>query len=151
MNSDADYYSEKIIYYIVCVFLILFFLFLIIYHTYGWQFAGNLSSCYINDVWHLYCPACGATRALDYFLHGRLLKSLLANPFIISAVLFFMSYFIPATYTFIIKKDRKRYYHFNKNLLISLIVINIGYFLARNISLVLWGYDFIYENTKYWN
>lgn len=150
MSSDVDYYSGKVIYYVVCVFLLLCGVFLIIYHIYDFQFVGNLTSCYINDVWHLYCPACGATRALDFFLHGRIFKSLIANPFIISVVIFFLSYFMPATYTFLIKRDKKIYYHFNKKLLIVLIVINLGYFFVRNISLIFFGYDFIQENTKYW-
>lgn len=151
-NTDcsADYKSGKIIYLLLCILLAFFGVFLIIYHLKDWSFTGNLPSCYINRVWHIYCPACGGTRSFDHLLHARFLSSLLANPLLISALIFFCSYFLPASYTFLIKRNGNIYYHFHKKLLILLIVYNIGYFLLRNFSLIFLHFDFIQENTQYW-
>lgn len=150
MEYNIDYKTGRIIYYVVCLFVLVFALFLLLYHVLGLRFTGNLSSCYLNEVWHLYCPACGCTRSLDYLLHGQFVASFWANPLLISMLLFFLSYFLPASYTFLIKRNGNLYYHFHKKLLIFLIMFNIGYFILRNISLIFFHYDFIHENTIYW-
>lgn len=149
-EHNADYKAGKIIFILVCLFLCFLFVFLLLYHFFDWSFTGKLSSCYVNEVLHLYCPGCGGTRALDYLLHGRLFSSFAANPLPVSMLLFFLTYFIPAVYTFLIKRNGNLYYHFHKKLLLILILFNIGYFLLRNASLILFHYDFIHENTKYW-
>lgn len=150
MNDSIDYKTGKIIYIVICIFLIIMLGFLVIYHIFDLQFTGNLSSCYMNDVWHLYCPACGCTRAMDYILHGKLYSSFIANPLILSLIIYFFSYFFPATYTFIIKRNGNIYYHFHKKLLVFFIIFNLGYFIIRNFSIIIFHYDFIHENSQYW-
>ena len=36
--------------------------------------------CPIFRYWHVYCPGCGATRALAALLHGRIAQALYYNP-----------------------------------------------------------------------
>lgn len=148
--NEINYKSEKIVYILTCCAVLAAILFLILYHINEWQFSGQTDPCYINRVWHLYCPACGGTRSLDYLFHGRILSSFLYNPLPVSALIFFLSYFIPATYTFVIKRNGNIYYHFQKKLLIFLILLNIFYFLIRNLSMILFHIDIIGENTRYW-
>lgn len=149
MEYNIDYKTGRIIYYVICSFLFIFGIFLMIYHIFDFKFASYLSFCSVNRIWHLYCPACGGTRSLDFLLHGQLISSFLANPLVLSMLLFFLSYFLPATYTFLIKRNGNIYYHFQKKFLIILILINVLYFVARNISLIFFQYDFIGENAQY--
>lgn len=39
-----------------------------------------ISGCRFREIYHLYCPGCGGTRAMIELLHMHLLKSLYYNP-----------------------------------------------------------------------
>ena len=39
-----------------------------------------LPACVIFTRWHIYCPACGGTRAVEALLRGRVVQSLYWNP-----------------------------------------------------------------------
>lgn len=39
-----------------------------------------ISGCRFREIYHLYCPGCGGTRAIIELLHMHLLKSLYYNP-----------------------------------------------------------------------
>ena len=46
----------------------------------GWGFP-----CFLNTYFHIPCPGCGGTRAIEYLLQGRLWDSFLAHPLIVYA------------------------------------------------------------------
>ena len=42
-----------------------------------------IPSCILHDWFHIYCPLCGGTRAVDELLHFHLLGSLRFHPLVI--------------------------------------------------------------------
>ena len=47
-----------------------------------WFFAGQptISSCWIYNSWHIYCPGCGCTRSLIALFKGDVVRALYYNP-----------------------------------------------------------------------
>jgi hypothetical protein len=50
-------------------------------------------TCPILRSTHLYCPGCGATRALAALLHGRIIEALHYNPLMVALLPLFAGYF----------------------------------------------------------
>ncbi len=98
--------------------------------------------CMIHDLFHLYCPGCGGTRALFALLQGHLLRSLYCNPAVIFGILLVSHYEIGIMFT-LIKKNGKRYYCSNF-LLIGIYLGIIAIFtIGRNYALLEWEYDML--------
>ena len=108
--SPTKYNSHKKYYIIASILVALFFIFLSFYHILDFNFYGQGNDCGFKTIFHCYCPGCGGSRALDAFLHGKIITSTLSHPAIVITFCLFMAYYLPATYTFLIKKDGKLYY-----------------------------------------
>jgi hypothetical protein len=52
--------------------------------------------CPIYVTFHVYCPGCGATRALAALLHAHFAEALHFNPFVVVLLPFFLAYFAAA-------------------------------------------------------
>lgn len=143
---------EKRIFIIMSVFLGLFLIFLVFYHIKDIQFHNpEGSNCGLKLFFHLYCPGCGGTRALDAFLHGRFLHSLLLQPVIMYLFGYFLSYYIPSLCLILGIRKKPIHYMVYLYILCGLLVLIILFFIARNLLLVYGGYDYIGECLKYWN
>ena len=53
----------------------------------GFDYNNLKSTCLLNDLTGYYCPGCGGTRSLYYFLTGHILKSLYYHPIIIYTII----------------------------------------------------------------
>lgn len=148
--ETQTYKNGKKLYIITCILLGIGFVCFLFYHIYDFTFSGHGPACAMNAFFHIYCPGCGGTRALDYLLHGRLLMSLGCHPVILYLVLLFLSYFIPATYTYVIKRNGSKYYRFHPWTLYLLLAIILGSFVLRNVLLIVFHYDFIGDCLPYW-
>lgn len=148
--ENTNYKNGKKLYIITCILVGIGFLCFLLYHGFDFQFSGHLSTCFMNAFWHIYCPGCGGTRAIDYLLHGQLLKSLASHPVIVYLAALFLSYFLPATYTYVMKRNGKKYYRFHPWTLFVLLGIIVGFFVLRNLLLVFGHYDFLGDCLKYW-
>lgn len=143
--------SEKRIFLFMTALMGLFFVFLTFYHINDIQFHEfGEKDCGLKMFFHLYCPGCGGTRALDAFLHGQFLHSLLLQPTILYLFVFFISYYVPALFLFLgIRKKPLRYIVY-LYILCGLLVLIILFFIARNLLMVYGGYDYIGECLPYW-
>lgn len=116
---------------------------------------GTASTCPVKLFSHLYCPGCGATRAIAYFFRGELWKSLCANPIILYGVAVFVYYYIKVTVCFIYKSILKKQREFDfEYSLISLFLaaaLVVLFAVIRDVLLVKFGYDYLGELTEYWN
>lgn len=54
-----------------------------------WKYAlgmPTVSTCWVWETWHVYCPGCGGTRSLIALLRGDLLKALYYHPALVVTV-----------------------------------------------------------------
>ncbi len=108
----------------------------------------HMVMCGMKDLLHLYCPFCGATRALDSLLHLRVADAFRYNA-PITALVFIIAFFdIVAFFCLILKK--KRVFYANIYWLYGFIAVLGIYFVARNVLLVLGAVDFPGELIKYY-
>lgn len=153
MNEFRRFTKEEVYTFIgMTVLLTVFFGFFIYYHVTDMSlYQEGAPGCGMKTLLHLYCPGCGGTRALDAFLHGKLITSALYHPFFVYLLFFFLSYYIPSIlmFTGIIKK-RINYtiYIYILGGLLAVVVINS---ILRNLLLVYSGIDYIGECISYWN
>ena len=101
--------------------------------------------CPIHRFLHIYCPGCGCTRSLEALLKMDILSSLYYNPMVI--ITFIVAILFGATYLLEAKKikhvDSDSFVVARKRLLYSTLIIWAGYFIARNVALLAFGFDWI--------
>ncbi len=148
--ESTNYKNGRKLYIITCIFVGIGFLLFLIYHIFDLQLAGHFNTCVLSAFFHIYCPGCGGTRAIDYLLHGQIIHSFASHPVILYLTLLFLSYFIPATYTYILKRNGRKYYSFHPWTLYVLLGIVIGFFILRNLVLIVFHYDFLGDCLRYW-
>lgn len=148
--ATTQYKIHKRCYIIAITLVILFFIFLWLYHLFDYSFYGSGTDCGFKYLFHCYCPGCGGSRALDAFLHGNFIVSFLSHPAIIICFCLFMAYFLPATYTFLIKRSGKLYYKFHSFSLWFLLSNIILHFFVRNILLIIFQFDYLQDCIKYY-
>lgn len=148
--ENKNYKNGRKLYIITCILLGIGFICFLLYHSFNLHFSGHLSTCFMNAFLHIYCPGCGGTRAIDYLLHGQILKSFICHPLVVYLLLLFLSYFLPATYTYVIKRNGRKYYRFRPFTLYVMLGIILGFFFLRNALMIFLHYDFLGDCLKYW-
>ena len=146
----TKYNIHKKYYIIASILIILFLIFLFLYHYFDFTFYGQGSDCGFKTLFHSYCPGCGGSRALDAFLHGKIMTSILCHPAIFFTFCLFMAYYLPATYTFLIKKDGNLYYKFHSFTLWLLLISIILNFIIRNVLLFFFHIDYLQDCISYY-
>jgi len=147
---QTKYNTHKKYYIIAFISVILFIVFLFIYHLYDYSFYGHGTDCGFKYLFHCYCPGCGGSRALDAFLHGKIITSVLSHPAILITFCLFMAYFIPASYTFLIKRNGHLYYKFHNFSLWILLFCIVFHFIIRNLLLIFFHVDFLQDCISYY-
>ena len=80
---------------------------------------------------HLYCPGCGATRALAALLHGRVVEALHYNALLVLLLPFLLGYFA-VVYWNAVKQNQWVGPQIRTSTLIWLLVIAAGFTILRN-------------------
>ncbi len=99
-----------------------------------------LNKCGLLEVFHLYCPACGGTRALNALLHFDIINSIIYNPMVIISFVMLILYEI-GMIKYLIKG-------IERELLIKpwhvyvILGIWVAYSILRNVLLI-WGIDIV--------
>lgn len=148
--KNQSYENGKKLYVVLLVFVVVGLMAAILYHVLNLRVEGSQPTCFVNDFMHIYCPGCGGSRAIDWLLHGHILKSAAANPIVIYSLFLFLYYFIPATYTYAIKRDGNKHHKFHMWTLYGLLVVVVGFFIIRNVLLVAFHYDYLGDCLDYW-
>lgn len=95
--------------------------------------------CALKEIFHLYCPFCGGTRAFGtLFLRRDLLGSLAENAMVFLIAIRCALLEITAFYAIVKKKDR--IFVFAKNEAVIWVFLFTGYFVLRNVAL--YGFHF---------
>ena len=114
----------------ICVSIatLIIILIAIVYIIYVNKFI-KIPECAIYKTFGIYCPGCGATRAVYSLYYGEILKSIYYNPIILYLVIIDFWYVITEGIAKILKKENK---FFVKN-------IKIYLYLALTILVINWG------------
>jgi len=88
--------------------------------------------CIIQELFGIYCPGCGGTRAFLALLHFDVLQSLRCNPGVIVLAIAFVLILIPK---FCKRADTERYHRVRKIIGAILLFIWFSFAVVRNIML----------------
>lgn len=98
------------------------------------------SGCFVRDRFHIYCPGCGGTRAVEALLRLQPFRSLYYNPVVVLLIIVV----ICITGIRIAESKRARKYNTAKILVLKLfLAIWLAYSVVRNILLVSCGIDLL--------
>lgn len=143
--------NEKRIFILMSVLLGFAICFIVCYHIKDIRFYNpNGTPCGLKMYFHLYCPGCGGTRAVDAFLHGHFLHSLLLQPLITYLFLYFLSYYIPSLLLLFGIRKKEINYRIYIYILWGMLALIILFFIGRNLLMIFCGYDYIGECIQYW-
>ena len=117
-------------------------LFSFLYLYFDYRLGGALSDCHIRHSLRIYCPGCGATRAVKSLLRFDVLAALKYN-FAVVYMVFAVAYYEIRMIKAIVKKDFGIFLKSSKFPLIILAILFIAGFFIKNILLVFFGIDLI--------
>ena len=94
--------------------------------------------CFFDQVFGIYCPGCGGTRALTALLHGRLLLAVWYHPLIPYAAAICGGFMVTQGLERLGVRHVKgwRYHNWYLGAGVGLIVLN---FIGKNVLRLLWG------------
>lgn len=124
----------------------------VVFSAFGAQlmaFFSYWNVCVLHDVFHLYCPGCGGTRALFALLEGRPLRSFLYNPAILLGLCLLLYYHFRAGMA-LMKKDYAVYTRISKKPAAAFPFVLLGFAVLRNVLLCFFGVDFLGELAVFW-
>lgn len=100
--------------------------------------------CILHDVFRIYCPGCGGTRAIFALLRGDVVESFCSNPLVIIGGLLILYYEIGVGIT-LLKKNGKRYYTTSLVPVIVFAFVAITFTVVRNYLLIACGIDLLQD------
>jgi Protein of unknown function (DUF2752) len=92
---------------------------------------GFYPRCPIWTLFHVYCPGCGATRAIAALLHGRLAEALHYNA-LVTLLLPIAFAYLAVAYVSVVRRGKPRWIAFPVPLTVFMIVAAAVFALARN-------------------
>lgn len=105
--------------------------------------------CAFQQLFHIYCPGCGGTRAVYSLLKLHLFESFMEHPVVLFTALVGVEYYIGAVIT-LIRNNGKRYYYVRVwfcYVALGIIVLN---FILKNLLLIVFHYDYMQDLIRYW-
>lgn len=105
------------------------------------------SPCLFHDLFHLYCPGCGGTRAGMALLRGQVFLSLYDNPALLTGIILIFCYEVGVVFT-LYKRNGKKYYIAKGWPVYVYLAIVFGFAVLRNIFLVFFHFDMLHDFIK---
>lgn len=129
--------------------LITVFTFLTPFLGYGYIAAAKhnpslFPPCGLKTFFHLYCPGCGGTRALEQLLNFRLVESFLSNPLVLFMAVTLIYYWLKTLILLMVKHGDARF-RIHMGVLWAFLIIMIGFCVIRNFLLLNYGIDYLGE------
>ena len=110
--------------------------------------------CGLVQIYHLYCPGCGGTRAVAALLRLDILGSLIANPIPLYAGILLVHTWISLLHNIIVSRpgnpSPKLWDILKTWEMWGILVVVIGNFILRNILLVAFNIDLLGDVGSYW-
>ena len=105
--------------------------------------------CLLKEIFHIYCPGCGGTRAINELMHFHFLKSFLSNPIVIYLAGIYLYYYIGTTLA-ILYKGRRIFFHAGNWMWIMGLIIIVLNTILRNYLAIKYGIDYLGDIAQYW-
>lgn len=149
-KAKKKYFSfEKILFITSSTIIFIGIIFTIIFNIFNLEITLSPIPCIINSKFHLYCPGCGGTRALNSLIKLSLLDSFLCHPIVLYLVLVFLYYYTKTVIFLLLKKGYPKF-HINYLILyigLSIIILN---FLLKNILSIYFNLDYLGDISSFW-
>ena len=105
--------------------------------------------CSFKEQYGLYCPGCGATRALFKLVHFHILSSLLSNPFPVMAVVDVAIFLMIRVYENQMGKTKNRCYGLRAKIIALSLLLWMVFAILRNLLFIAIGYDYLGDLSGY--
>lgn len=90
------------------------------------------AACWFYSQWHIYCPGCGATRAVTALFRGKFLQALYYHPAVPLGALFLAGYLLSQT-VWRLRGRKGKVLHWSDQWLWALMLLMLLHCLVRNI------------------
>ncbi|MBO4686997.1 MAG: DUF2752 domain-containing protein [Clostridiales bacterium] len=138
--------------------------------TKGSDVAFQEGPCGFSQTLHLYCPGCGGTRAVKYLLQFDPIRSFLANPIPLYTAILLLRIWVAFLHNVVCCRElhrstadvqkqengdmmtgsSRRWKLLYQWEMWGILVVVIGFFIIRNLALVLFKWDFLGDMAGYW-
>ena len=108
-----------------------------------------LRGCILHDLFFVYCPMCGGTRAVEALLRLQFLQALRANAMIVFLLLAFVAWDIRAAVR--LWKGKAQIYRVPTWTWIALGAAFLLFGILRNVLMIVWGMDPLGDLGVIWN
>lgn len=105
--------------------------------------------CGLKQHFHLYCPGCGGTHAMEALLHFDFAASIQYNPLVLYMVVCVLYYYIK-TLVLLIKNHGTAEYSMHLGYLWGFVALMVLVFVVRNLLVVYCHIDYLGELAQYW-
>ena len=105
--------------------------------------------CGLKEYFHLYCPGCGGTHAVEALLRLDIVESFLYNPLVLYMVVCLL-YYLFKTIVQLKKQNGNAYFAVHLGFLWVFVGLMVGIFIIRNFLLVQFQIDYLGELAQYW-
>lgn len=142
MNEKNRRETEAVLYWLGLISIIVMAVLFWLGSRYPEFFQRFTIPCVFHAFTGYYCPGCGGTRAVHYFLHGNIIKSFIYHPLIpylgIGGGIFMLSHTL-----FYLTKGRIKGIRFRNGYVYMMGVIIVVQFIIKNVMVYVWGYHLI--------
>jgi hypothetical protein len=104
--------------------------------------------CVLHDIFHLYCPGCGGTRAVMLLARFDIWGALMSNPIVPYFAALYAYLAVRAAVS--ILRDCDRIFYWSNALTWMTVLIPVTVFVLRNLLLVFFGIDTLGDLYAYW-
>lgn len=132
------------------VFMLIGIVYWILYEIFHFNVNFALTPCILLEVFHIYCPGCGGTRAITALLNLDIITAIRCNPFIVYSAFFFLLYY-GKTLLNKMTKGRIKPAKFRFSIMYIGVTIFLVFGIARNVLAIGYGIDYLGNIAPYWN
>lgn len=105
--------------------------------------------CGLKSFFHLYCPGCGGTHALEELLQLHPIQSFLYNPLVLYMAGCLLYYYVKFA-VMLIKQHGNAFFTIRLSFLWGFLILMIVFCVIRNLLLVCCKIDYPGELAQYW-
>lgn len=108
------------------------------------EISDIVPGCSFKSIVGIYCPGCGGTRAVAYFVSGHWIKSFIYHPFVPYCGILYIIFMTRGTLAFF-SKEKYKYMKFRNGYIYFGIAIILTQFVIKDVLLLAYGIDILVQ------